>query len=153
MKKITNYFEKKEIEVSEITKKTFSDISREIKTRSINDRIKNFEEFQSVRGGKECILVGGRCVKHKIKLTRELNRRRTSHTNKNGEVSWTMREVSILVCPMAGQLDKGDDVTITSQPVGGGSTNKKQRLITMNENDPITVSSTASEELRLDTNE
>ena len=64
-----------------------------------------------------------------------------------------MRDVSILVCPMAGQRYKGDDVTITSQPVGGGTTNKKQRLITMNDNDPITVSSTVSEEIRLDNNE
>ena len=140
-------------EVSKIpktTKKTFDDISRDMKTRCINDRIRNFEEFQSGGGGSGCILVGGRCEKHKIRLTREVNRRRVRNINKHGEVSWIMREGTILVCPMAGQLNKSDDITITSKPEGGGSTNKKQRSIALSDNDPITASITVSEGLQLD---
>ena len=93
------------------------------------------------------------CVKHKTKLTRELTRRRVSHTNKHEEVSWTIREGNILVCPMAGQLYRSDDVTMTSHPGGGGATNKKQRFINENENGPITGSNTVIEEILLDKSE
>ena len=137
-------------EVSQTTKKTFSDISRDMKTISLKDRIRNYEIFQSGGENIGCILVNGRCEKHKIMLTREVNKKRVSHTNQHGEVSWTMREGTILVCPRADQRFKGDDITITSNPGGGGSANKKQRIIEWKGDDPITGSNTVIEELPLD---
>ena len=90
------------------------------------------------------------CVKHKTKLTRELTRRRVSHTNKHEEVSWTIREGTILACPRADQRVEGDDIRITPNPGGGVSTNKKPRFIELNGDDPITESNTVIENLPLD---
>ena len=61
-----------------------------------------------------------------------------------------MREGTILVCPMAGQLNKSNDITVTPTSESGGATNKKLRTITMSDNDPITASITVSEGLQLD---
>ena len=79
--------------------------------------------------------------------------RRVSQINQKGEVTWQMREGTILVCPMAGQTLKSDDITIITQTERGGSANKKQRIIEMKSNDQITVSITRSEEIPLDSDE
>ena len=49
-------------------------------------------------------------VKHDIKLTREVTTRRVSNINQLGEVTWRMREGTILVCPMAAQDVRSDDI-------------------------------------------
>ena len=121
-----------------------------MKTISLKDKIRNFEIFQSGGGNIGCILVNGRCEKHKIMLTREVNKKRVSHINQHGEVSWTIREGTILACPRADQRFKGDDIRITSNPGGGGSTNKKPRFIEWNGDGPITESNTVIEKLPLD---
>ena len=79
--------------------------------------------------------------------------RRVSHINQKGKVTWQIREGTILVCPMAGQSLRSDDITIINQTEKGGSTNKKQRIIEMKSTDQITVSNTRSEEIPLDSDE
>ena len=95
-------------------------------------------------------LQKGRCVKHKTKLTRELTRRRVSHTNKHGEVSWIIREGSILVCPMAGQQSGSDDIT---NPKRGVTANKKLRITDRVSDGRITAGNTGDEGLPLDSEE
>ena len=144
--KITNYFEMIGRENID-KKKTFSEVASNMKKKIIEEKIRNFEAFQNGGGGNECVMSGGRCVNHKVKLTREVTARRVSSINQLGEVTWLRREGTILVCPRAVQQSGSDDVT---HPGRGVTSNKKQ-CITDNGNDErITASNTADEDLLLD---
>ena len=92
-------------------------------------------------------MSGGRCVNHKVKLTREVTARRVSSINQLGEVTWLRREGTILVCPRAGQQSGSDDIT---HPGRGVTSNKKLRITDSGNNERITASNTADEELLLD---
>ena len=95
-------------------------------------------------------MSGGRCVNHKVKLTREVTARRVSSINQLGEVTWQRREGTILVCPMAGQQSRSDDIT---QPGRGGTANKKLRITDRVSDGRITAGNTGDEGLPLDSEE
>ena len=128
-------------------KKTFSEVSRSMKMMIMKEKIRNFEVFQNGGGSNECVMSGGRCVKHKVRLTREVTARRVSNINQLGEVTWQRREGIILVCPLAGQQSSSDDI---KQPVRGATTNKKIRITDSGSDEQITASNTVDEELLLD---
>ena len=113
----------------------------------MKEKIRNFEVFQNGGGSNECVMSGGRCVKHKVRLTREVTARRVSNINQLGEVTWQRREGIILVCPLAGQQSSSDDI---KQPVRGATTNKKIRITDSGSDEQITASNTVDEELLLD---
>ena len=140
----------KEIVTKNIVKKTFSEVSRNMKMKSLNERIGNFEAFQNGGGGNECVMSGGRCVKHKVKLTREVTARRVSSINQLGEVAWQRREGTILVCPLAGQQSRPDDIT---HPGRGVTTNKKLRITDSGSDELITAGNTGDAGLPLDSEE
>ena len=116
------------------TKTTFNTIKNP--RVSVSDNIKEFEDL--ARGG-DCIIGGGYCVKHNEKLVREIKTRRMSTIDKNGVLSWSMGEVTILACPVktrqAGSMRATTTTTsvLTSELSEGGTANKRQRFIDRNE--------------------
>ena len=62
-----------------------------------------------------------------------------SCVDKNGKISWTMREGAVLVCPKAGSSTSREGqntATVDQLRVGNNSTNKKLR-ISSEGNEPI----------------
>ena len=81
----------------------------------------------------------GRCVTHNCKLNRIVKEKRVSCIDKNGKISWTMREGAVLLCPKAGSSTskEGQNTAIDDQlRVGNTSTNKKLRIYS-DGNEPI----------------
>ena len=66
----------------------------------------------------------------------------TCVVNKTGDIEWQIRD-TILVCPMAGQRFEADDnMVVASHQMRGGSTNKKQKILEIIEDqvqEPITA--------------
>ena len=103
-------------------KKTFSSIT----ASSVKDNIEKFQKFS--RGG-ECIIGSGRCGQHNVKLVRGVTKKKMSNRNKDGTVSWQMREVTILRCPAAQLTGSASKVSATAPlQLGERGTNKKQRI-------------------------
>ena len=55
--------------------------------------------FQKLSIGEGCVIGSGRCSKHNTKLVRGVKMKKVSCIDKNGKVSWLMREVASLTCP------------------------------------------------------
>ena len=103
-------------------KKTFTNIA----DMSVRSKIEKFQKF--ARPG-ECVIGSGMCGYHNVKLTRNVTMKKMSNINKDGTISWTMREVTILRCPAtqpAGPRDKISAIApLLASEMG---TNKKQRI-------------------------
>ena len=103
-------------------KKTFSNIA----ATSVKTTIEKFQKFS--RPG-ECVIGSGRCGQHNVKLVRSVTKKRMSNMNKDGTISWTMTEVTILRCPAtqpAGSVGKVS--TVAPLHMGEMGTNEKQRI-------------------------
>ena len=46
-----------------------------------------------------CVLGGGRCVTHKMKLVRSVTKKKMSCVNKLGQIAWKYRDVTSMKCP------------------------------------------------------
>ena len=72
-------------------------------------------------------------------MTRQIVKKRVSFLDKKGDISWTMREGTIFVCPLAHKDKTYDENAVTSQPGSGNVTNKKLKISDMYSDEPITV--------------
>ena len=105
-----------------IKKKTFTNIA----DMSVRSKIEKFQKF--ARPG-ECVIGSGMCGYHNVKLTRSVTKKKMSNINKDGTISWTMREVTILRCPATQPACSGDKISaIAPLLVGDMEANKKPRI-------------------------
>ena len=65
--------------------------------KRVKDNIRMFELSPSVGGS--CLFARGRCTSHGVKLIRRVGVKKGSVIDKNGQLSWQMREVTNLACP------------------------------------------------------
>ena len=73
----------------------------------------------------------GRCATHNCKLNRVIKEKGVSCVDKSGQISWTMREGTTLVCPKSGSSasNEGQNAAVNTylrevtKPI-----NKKQRI-------------------------
>ena len=49
----------------------------------------------------ECVLAGGRCRTHSVKLYRTCRKKKMSVVGGDGSVKWVYRDVTCLLCPTA----------------------------------------------------
>ena len=67
-----------------------------------NRKVKdNIMMFQKLSDGVECVIGSGMCSGHNVKLTRKVTMKRCSDVDDRGVVTWSMREVTVLICPAA----------------------------------------------------
>ena len=72
---------------------------------------------------------------HHCRVERDIVQKRVSSEDKHGNIQWTMREGTILVCPMARKpgIELDSNLLAVSQPeLLGGTTNKKLRITLKN---------------------
>ena len=75
------------------------------------------------------MIGSGRCGQHNVKLVRSITKKKMSNVNKDGTVSWQMREVTILRCPAAQPEGSASKVTAIAPPdLCEMGTNKKMRI-------------------------
>ena len=75
------------------------------------------------------MIGSGRCGQHNVKLVRSITKKKMSNVNKDGTVSWQMREVTILRCPAAQPAGSVSKVSAIAPPhLSETGTNKKQRI-------------------------
>ena len=80
---------------------------------AVGDNIRKFQELSNKNN--QCVIGSGRCGSHNVKLVREVKQKKMSVIGKNGELSWSTREVTILTCPAVKnpiQLDKSIEAVI-----------------------------------------
>ena len=105
-------------------KKTFASMAV-MKGESVSDRVRDFSKM------KECMISSGYCNLHNVRVKREVNMKKMSTRDKNGDMKWVMGEVTVLVCPLApkpnGVTSKTEDTVTLLPEVGLGIANKRLR--------------------------
>ena len=92
--------------------------------------------FEGMLNKEECVIASGMCGLHHCRVERDIVQKRVSSEDKHGNIQWTMREGTILVCPMARKpgIELDSNLLAVSQPeLLGGTTNKKLRITLKNE--------------------
>ena len=119
---------KEDLNIKRDVKKTFG---RALSKENVRNRIARFEEI--VRK-EECVIASGMCGLHLCRVEREIVQKRMSCEDKHGNVQWTMREGTILVCPMARKpgIEQDSNLLADSQSELRG-TNKRLRITSLNE--------------------
>ena len=115
-------------------KKTFGNI----------DMTARIQKFNQLTAGNECVFGSGSCATHNCKLVRSVQKKRMSVQNKDGEISWTMRDVTCLKCPSNNQTKLFTGVNSVSTDESEldenhQGTNKKPRMTGSEINEPITA--------------
>ena len=113
-------------------KKTFSNI----------DMTEKIMKFTQLTAGSDCVYGSGSCATHNCKLVRGVIQKRMSVPNKDGGVSWAMRDVTCLRCPnkdqakpLTGVYSATTDVSDPSELNQG--TNKRARITGSGKQRPI----------------
>ena len=83
---------------------------------------------------EECVIASGMCGLHHCRVERDIVQKRVSSEDKHGNIQWTMREGTILVCPMARKpgIELDPNLLAVSQSELRGTTNKKLRITLKN---------------------
>ena len=77
----------------------------------------NIKMFQKLSMGESCVIGSGRCSKHNVKLVRGVVSKKVSCIDKNGKLSWLMREVTNLSCPYKPDRQHGSDESAMTSSV------------------------------------
>ena len=77
----------------------------------------NIKMFQKLSMGENCVIGSGRCSRHNVKLVRGVVMKKVSCIDKNGKLSWLMREVTNLSCPYKPDRQHGSDESAMMSPV------------------------------------
>ena len=115
-------------------KKTFANI----------DMTGKIMKFNRLSTANECVYGSGRCATHNCKLIRSVIQKRMSVPDRDGGVSWAMRDVTCLMCPSKDQTklltavnSVTTDVSDTDEQNKG--TNKKARITGSEIQRPISI--------------
>ena len=109
--------------------------------KRVKDNIRMFELSPSVGGS--CLFARGRCTNHGVKLIRRVGVKKVSVIDKNGQLSWQMREVTNLACPSL-DISPGSDVIAKDYSSLSGGTNKKRKIVSHGGEDQLEPSSTTT---------
>ena len=52
----------------------------------------------------KCVMGGGKCVTHNVKLKRTVKQKKYSCVNLKGQIEWKSRDVTCLVCPSQAKM-------------------------------------------------
>ena len=105
-------------------------------------------KYESLKSGDNCMIAGGRCIKHDISVVRGISLRRKSVVSKDGDVNWKKCDFVSLACPVAQQLNV-TDVLAPNTALSGDEcegTNKRGRKYSRREDQ--SASKDLSEERR-----
>ena len=106
-------------------KKTFASINKKKFQETIS-------KFKQISEGTECIVRSGYCTSHNVKMTRSVNMKRMSNVDECGKITWSMREATILSCPVNSSLwPERVSEAMTSQLPESGRTNQKRGKFTL----------------------
>ena len=98
-------------------------------TTVLTDRRRNIKEnirmFQELEKGHECVIQGGMCSTHNVKLLRNVTEKKMSVKNEDGSVVWKMGEVVTLTCPLK-QSIRMNSAIVTSPLMTDGPTGIKR---------------------------
>ena len=89
-------------------------------TKSVKVK-ENIRMFQKLSMGEDCVIGSGRCSRHNVKLVRGVVMKKVSCVDKNGRLSWLMREVTSLSCPY--KPDRPGQSAMMSSVTQSGETN------------------------------
>ena len=98
---------------------------------SVKNKIARFEDIRNK--SEECVIASGMCGLHHCRVERDIRMKRVSYEDKLGNTQWTMREGTILVCPLARKpgIEQDSNLSTESQyELRGTTTNKKLRFTT-----------------------
>ena len=86
--------------------------------------------FQKLSEGEKCVIGSGRCSSHNVKLVRGVVKKRVSCIDKDGKLSWILREVTSLTCPNKPdrKLGKDEPAMMSQVPQSRGTTGNAKKL-------------------------
>ena len=76
-------------------KKTF-DVCNDEGGGDVKDRVDTADD--------KCVMGGGKCVTHNVKLKRTVKQKKYSCVNLKGQIEWKFRDVTCLVCPSQAKM-------------------------------------------------
>ena len=77
----------------------------------------------------ECVLVGGKCRTHGVKLYRSCTKKKMSVVGKDGSVKWVYTDVTCLLCPTARPASVTSNSSSENIPDVIVGTNKRRKII------------------------
>ena len=117
-------------------KRDISDMKRTFEQAMSKENVRNkIARFENIKNKEECVIASGMCGLHHCRVERDIIKKRVSCEDKHGNTQWTMRVGTILVCPMARNpgIEQDSNLLTQSQSELRGTTNKKLRITTKNE--------------------
>ena len=106
---------------------TFTNTPTSKNTVKVKESIKMFQKLSE---GEKCVIGSGRCSSHNVKLVRGVVKKKVSCIDKDGKLSWLMREVTNLTCPYKPdkKLGKSESAMMSSVTQSRGTNGSAKKL-------------------------
>ena len=81
--------------------------------------------FQELEKGHECVMQGGMCSTHNVKLVRSVTEKKMSVMNEDITIAWRMGEAVTLTCPLRQPIGMTSAIMTSPLMTDGPIGNKK----------------------------